>query len=186
MDASHRLTKLLTNPRRQKRLGWLDKIAAATDFTKIKFVTSARFPLVLVAATMAIIGVGTHFNIMDTVFNIIIPPWVIAMAVCVFQAIHIERVSTLGPVSRENLINKLQSLHKIGTPEDHNFIVQIAQLLERDRFGDYHSDWWGSVEGAVMARLKELNTISEVYVSVDVDAQLSDLYNKPAHKNLKV
>lgn len=186
MDASYRLTKLLNNPRRQKRLGWLDKIAAATDFTKIKFIQSAGFPLVLVGATMAIVGIGTHFNIMHTVFNIIMPPCVIAIGVCVFQAVHMERVSTLGSVSRENLINKLQVLHSVGTHEDHNFIVQIAQLLERDRFGDYHSDWWGGVESAVMARLKELNTISEVCVSVDVDTQLSDLYKKPAHKSLKV
>ena len=184
MNASYRLNKLLSNPRRQQQCGWLDKIANRTNFTK--FITSWKFPLLLIGGLLGAVEIGTYFNIMDTIFNILLPPLVVMAACCFLQLIHIERVEVISESHRHSLVEKLNQLKHIGVHDDQGFVLSIAQMLKRDEFEHYHGFWWNSVGLALAARLEELNSVHIVAVNVDVDTQLECLHNPLPNKKLKV
>lgn len=190
MNALHRLTKLLSRPRHQKKCGWLDKIAQKTDFITSKLMMSWQFTLLLICLTMVLVFVGTHFHIMNTVAQCVYPILGMMVGVCLFQFFHIERVSILSESHRKQLAIQLSDLKLRGTQEDQRLVLEIAQILRNDQFENYHAFWWNSVGLAMAARIEELNTACvapmDVKVEIDVDTQLDDLHHPPPNKKLKV
>lgn len=186
MNASYRLNKLLSNPRRQKKCGWLDKIAEKTDFTKSAFLTSWKFYVVFIGGVLGALEIASQFNATDTVFNLLISALGVMAVGCFLQMVHIERVRVLSDGHRQILAEKLSVLKQIGASDDQNFVLSISQMLKRDQFEKYHAFWWHSVGLALTARLEELNRVCSITVEVDVDTQLDCLYNPPPNKKLKV
>lgn len=186
MNASYRLNKLLSNLRHQKKCGWLDKIANATDFTKSAFMVSWKFPVLLIVSILGAFEIGTHFNAMDVVFYTFVPPLILMAACGMLQVIHIERISILSEGHRKQLATYLSNLKNSGTHEDQHFVLEIAKILRDDQFENYHAFWWNSLGLALSARLEELNSVVPVAIEIDVETQLDCLHNPPPNKKLKL
>lgn len=184
MNASYRLNRLLAHPRRQKHSKWIDAVARRTDFTRVPFLNSGSFYALLMGAVLGAMWVGAHFHMMSTVANILYPILGSAGAVCAFQGWHINRVGYLSEAQRTTIAKHLEDLKTSGFSEDQMFINQIAEMLQRERFEDYHAVWWSSVRCALQSRLDELHATVEV--QTNADTVLENLNTPPAPKKLKV
>ena len=184
MNASYRLNRLLSRPRRQKHSKWIDATARATDFTRIRFFNSGAFYALIVGAVMAAMWVGTHFHMMTTVASFVYPILGSVAAICGFQGWHMNRVGYLGEGQRTTIAKHLEDLKILGCSEDQIFVNQIADMLQRERFEDYHVMWWNGVQYALQSRLDELNTTVEV--QTNADTVLDNLNQSSTPKHLKV
>lgn len=135
-------------------------------------------------AVLGAMWVGAHFHMMSTVANILYPILGSGLAVCAFQWWHMNRVGYLSEAQRNIIAKQLEDLKASGFSEDQMFVNQIAEMLQRERFEDYHSMWWNGVRCALQSRLDELNATVEV--QTNADTVLTNLNTPPARQKLKV